>query len=88
MRNRERGEGERGDRTFIIFGKLVIGLASSTSEERSERGEVEGKGEKEIRKRKKKKTKKKRKNNHEKGEERRGRLNVGNVVSRPTIESR
>lgn len=44
MRNRERGEGE-GDRTFIIFGKLVIGLASSTSEERSERGEVEGKGE-------------------------------------------
>lgn len=49
--------------------------------------EVEGKGKKEIRKRKKK-TKKKRKNNHEKGEERRGRLNVGNVVSRPTIESR
>lgn len=31
MRNRERGgERERGNRTFIIFGKLVIGLASST----------------------------------------------------------
>lgn len=57
MRNRERGKGERGDRTFIIFGKLVIGLASSTSEERSERGEVEGKGKKEIRKRKKKRKK-------------------------------
>lgn len=31
MRNIERGgERERGNRTFIIFGKLVIGLASST----------------------------------------------------------